>query len=72
MNILVFNFHKMTNMHKGYAYQFSDFITYKKPKIDVCVVCMHCAFKETSDLLQSAKCKAQTLNCVLTFANLNF
>ncbi len=72
MNIPVFNFHKMPNMHKGYAYQFSDFITYKKPKINVCVVCLHCALKETIDLLQSAKCKAQTFDCAPAFANLNF
>jgi hypothetical protein len=25
----IFNFHKMINMHKGYAYQFFDFITFK-------------------------------------------
>jgi hypothetical protein len=37
MNMLIFNFHKIMNVHKGYAYQFSDFITYKKPRIDVCV-----------------------------------
>ncbi len=30
MNMLVFNFQKMTNMHKGYAYQFSKCISYKK------------------------------------------
>ncbi len=30
MNMLVFNFHKMTDMHKYYAYQFFDFTTYKK------------------------------------------
>jgi hypothetical protein len=30
MNMLIFNFHKMMYMHKGYAYQFFDFITYKK------------------------------------------
>ncbi len=30
MNMLVFNFQKMTNMHKDYAYQFSNFIGYKK------------------------------------------
>jgi hypothetical protein len=29
MNMLVFNFHKMTNMHKSYACQFSNFIIYK-------------------------------------------
>jgi hypothetical protein len=41
MNIPIFNFHKMTNMHKGCAYQFSDFITSKKnPRINVCVVCL--------------------------------
>jgi hypothetical protein len=49
------NVHKMTDMHKDYAYQFSDFITYKKPKIDVCVVCPYYAFKESNDQLQSAK-----------------
>ncbi len=54
--MLVFNF------HKGYAYQFSNFITYKKPKIGVCVVCMHCALEDSSDLLQSAKCKVQRTN----------
>jgi hypothetical protein len=53
MNMLVFNVHKMTDMHKGYAYQFSNFITYKKPRIDVCVV--YYAFKESNDQLQSAK-----------------
>ncbi len=26
MNMLVFNFLKMMDMHQGYAYQFSDFI----------------------------------------------
>jgi hypothetical protein len=53
MNILVFSFHKMINMHIDYAYQFSNFIIYKKPRIDVCVVCLHCALKESNDLLQS-------------------
>jgi hypothetical protein len=28
--MLILNFHKMMDMHKGYAYQFSDFIKYKK------------------------------------------
>jgi hypothetical protein len=39
----IFNFHKMTNMQKGYAYQFSDFITYQKKntRINVCVLCAH-------------------------------
>ncbi len=32
MNMLVFNFLKMMDMHKGYAYQFLNFITYKKIK----------------------------------------
>jgi hypothetical protein len=52
-------------------YIFSDFITYKKPKIDVCVMCLHCALKENSDLLQSAKYKAQTFDCAPAFANPN-
>jgi hypothetical protein len=26
----IFNFQKMTNVPKGYAYRFSDFITYQK------------------------------------------
>jgi hypothetical protein len=30
MNMSVFNFHKMTNMHKCYACQFFDFIIYKR------------------------------------------
>jgi hypothetical protein len=30
INIPIFNFQKMTNMHKGYAYQFSNCIAYKK------------------------------------------
>jgi hypothetical protein len=30
MNMLVFNFYKMMDIHKGYAYQFFDFIKYKK------------------------------------------
>jgi hypothetical protein len=30
MNMLVFNFQKMMDMHKGYAYQFLNFIAYKK------------------------------------------
>jgi hypothetical protein len=68
MNMLIFNFHKIMNVHKGYAYQFSDFITYKKPRIDVCVVCSYYALKESSDLLQSTKCKAQTLDCAPAFA----
>ncbi len=37
MNMLIFNFHKIMDMHKGYAYQFSDFIAYNKPRIGVCV-----------------------------------
>jgi hypothetical protein len=45
MNVLVFNFYKMTDMHKGYAYQPFDFIIYKKIRIDVCVVCPYCALK---------------------------
>ncbi len=28
--MLVFNFQKMMDMHKGYAYQFADFIVLKK------------------------------------------
>ncbi len=63
MNMVIFNFQKIMNMHKGYAYQFSDFITYKKPRIDVCVVCSYYALKESSDVLQRSKCKAQTLDC---------
>ncbi len=55
MNIPVFNFQKMTNVRKGYAYIFSNFITNKKPKIDVCVTCLQCALKESNDLLQSTK-----------------
>ncbi len=39
-DMLIFNFHKITDMCKGYAYQFSDFISYKKPRIDVCVCCV--------------------------------
>ncbi len=66
--MLILKFHKITDVHKGYAYQFSDFITYKKPRIDVCVVCSYYALKESSDLLQSAKCKAQTLDCAPAFA----
>jgi len=61
----------MTNMHKGYAYIYSDFITYKKPKLNVGVMCLHYALKESSDLLQSAKYKAQTFDCALAFANPN-
>jgi hypothetical protein len=30
MNIPIFNFQKMTNMHKGYAYQIHDCIAYKR------------------------------------------
>jgi hypothetical protein len=30
MNMSIFNFQKMTNMHKDYAYQFFDFIVLKK------------------------------------------
>ncbi len=30
MNMPIFNFQKMIDMPKGYAYQFSNFITYKK------------------------------------------
>jgi hypothetical protein len=26
LNMLIFNFHKMMDMHKGYTYQFSHFI----------------------------------------------
>jgi hypothetical protein len=29
MHMLILNFHKMTDMQKVYAYQFSDFITKK-------------------------------------------
>ncbi len=61
----------MMNMHKGYAYQFSNFITYKKHRIGVCVVCLHYAFKENNDLLQNAKCKAQTFDYAPAFANPN-
>jgi hypothetical protein len=50
MNMLVFNFYKMTNMHKGYAYQPFDFIIYKKSKIDVCVVCPYYAFKKNREV----------------------
>jgi hypothetical protein len=54
MNMLVFNFHKETNVHKGYAYQFSDFITYKNTRINVRVVCQYYVFKESNNLLQNA------------------
>ncbi len=30
MNMSLFNFHKMTNMHKSYACQFFYFIIYKR------------------------------------------
>jgi hypothetical protein len=30
MNIPIFNFQKMMNMHKGYAYQFFNSIAYKR------------------------------------------
>jgi hypothetical protein len=39
----------------------------KQPRIDVCVVRVHCALKESNDMLR--KCKAQTLNCIVGFAN---
>jgi hypothetical protein len=73
MNMLIFNFHKIMDMHKGYAYQFSDFITYEKPRIAVCVVFSYYALKESSDVLQSAKCKVQSTNTWLCsrFANPN-
>ncbi len=43
----------------------------KQLKINVCVVCMHCALQEgNNDLLQIARCKTQTFNYGPTFANL--
>jgi hypothetical protein len=35
MNNLVFNFQNMMDMHKGYAYQNFNFITYQKKIISV-------------------------------------
>jgi hypothetical protein len=61
----------MMDMHKGYAYQFSHFIPNKKSRINACVMRAYYALKESSDLLQSVKCKAQTLNCAPSFANPN-
>jgi hypothetical protein len=57
--MLIFNFHKIMDMHKGYAYQFSEFLlpTKNLESVCVCVVFSYFALKESSDLLQSAKCK---------------
>lgn len=66
----IFNFHKMTNMQKGYAYQFSDFITYKKkknPRINVCVCCVPIMCTQRKQ--QWSVAKLQTLDCALAFAN---
>ncbi len=52
--MVIFNFHKIT--HKGYAYQFSDFIAYKKPRIDVCVLCA-CTMHSKKAVIY---CKAQS------------
>jgi hypothetical protein len=55
MNMPVLNFHKMTDMHKGYLCILIFWFYYlqKKPRIDVCVVCPYCALKESSDLLHA-------------------
>jgi hypothetical protein len=46
----------MTNMHKNYAYQFYDFIMYKKKlRIDVCVMCLYTGHSKKAK--QSTKCK---------------
>jgi hypothetical protein len=45
--MLVFNFHKMIDMHKSYTYQFSHFIPTQKSRINVCVMCPYYALKES-------------------------
>jgi hypothetical protein len=58
MNMLIFNFHKIMDMHKGYAYiNFLSLVPTKNLEsvcVCVCVVCSYFALKESSDLLQSA------------------
>ncbi len=63
----IFNFHKMTNMHKAYAYQFSDFITCKKNLESMCVLCAPNVHSKKAVVC----CKVQTLDCALAFANPN-
>jgi len=50
---------------KGYTYQFSHFIPTKKSRINVCVMCPYYALKESSDLLQSVKCKCSIVLLLL-------
>jgi hypothetical protein len=47
MIMLVFNFYKMMDMRKGYAYQPLDFIIYKKSRINVCCVSILCIQKNS-------------------------
>jgi hypothetical protein len=66
MNMPVFNFHKVTNVHKDYAYQFSDLLPTKILE-SMCVLCAHTMHSKKVMIC----CKVQIIYCVPAFANPN-